>query len=297
MDKSQGELANLSTTFEDQQEKIRSLEVTVDSAYVEIGELQRQLIAKDESKEAQIQVESARAELQKEFDDSSRRWEMERDQLHSRMQDVNDAQTRTESGFTRREDNLKFEISDLRDRLDDAERRNHDLSDSIRTATRPLLRQIENLQATNSNQTASFDVIEKSLQNRLTELQEQLGVQQESDRTVRDTIGEMRAQQKILEMQKNEALDVRNQLQTQLQSKTVEIEQLKSTDSEMRFELETIRSEQQRQLENLKKEQHVLEHQLEKERSNAESEKSKRVQQERDNQGLFFTRAGYPAKF
>lgn len=291
MDKSQGELANLSTTFEDQQEKIRSLEVTVDSAYVEIGELQRQLIAKDESKEAQIQVESARAELQKEFDDSSRRWEMERDQLHSRMQDVNDAQTRTESGFTRREDNLKFEISDLRDRLDDAERRNHDLSDSIRTATRPLLRQIENLQATNSNQTASFDVIEKSLQNRLTELQEQLGVQQESDRTVRDTIGEMRAQQKILEMQKNEALDVRNQLQTQLQSKTVEIEQLKSTDSEMRFELETIRSEQQRQLENLKKEQHVLEHQLEKERSNAESEKSKRVQQERDNQGLFFTRA------
>ena len=50
-------------------------------------------------------------------------------------------------------------------------------------------------------------------------------------------------------------------------------------------------------LENLKKEQHVLEHQLEKERSNAESEKSKRVQQERDNQGLFFTRAGYPAKF
>mgnify|MGYP000461022355 CR=1 FL=1 len=77
----------------------------------------------------------------------------ERDQLHSRIQDLQDAQTRTETGFSRREDNLKFEISDLRARLDQSEKRNHELSDSIRTATRPLLRQIENLQATNSSQT------------------------------------------------------------------------------------------------------------------------------------------------
>ena len=170
-EKSAGDLANLSTSFDDQSEKIRSLEVTVDSAYNEIADLQRQLIAKEQNKEAAEKVESARNELKKEFDESARKWETERDALHSRIQDLQDAAGRQEASFTRREEHLKFEISDLRARLDEAERRNHELSDSIRTATRPLLRQIENLQATNSNQTASFDAIEKSLQKRLQEMQ------------------------------------------------------------------------------------------------------------------------------
>ena len=83
-----------------------------------------------------------------------------------------------------------------------------------------------------------------------------------------------------------EAVETRHSVQTQLNAKLAEIESLKSSDAEMRFELENLRSEQQRQLENLKKEQIVLEHQLEKEKSNSENEKSKRIQQERDNQGM-----------
>ena len=53
----------------------------------------------------------------------------------------------------------------------------------------------------------------------------------------------------------------------------------------MLFELDSLRTDQQKQIEQLKKEQAVLEHQLEKEKNNYENEKSKRVQQERDNQG------------
>ena len=68
-----------------------------------------------------------------------------------------------------------------------------------------------------------------------------------------------------------------------------EIEHLKCSEAEIRFELENIRADQQRQIENLKKEQIVLEHQLEKERATSENEKSKRIQQERDNQGTYST--------
>ena len=283
-EKSAGDLANLSTSFDDQTEKIRSLEVTVDSAYKEIADLQRQLIEKEQNKEAAEKVESARTELKREFDESARKWESERDGLHARIHDLQDAAARSEASFTRREEHLKFEITDLRARLDEAERRNHELSDSIRTATRPLLRQIENLQATNSNQAASFDAIEKSLQKRLQEMQEQLCLQQESDRSVRDTIGEMRAQRKILESQKNEAIQGRNEAESKLQKNVVELEEVKQSEAEIRFELDNLRNTQQRELDNLKKEQIVLEHQLEKEKSNAETEKSRRIQQERDNQ-------------
>ena len=283
-EKSAGDLANLSTSFDDQTEKIRSLEVTVDSAYKEIADLQRQLIEKEQNKEAAEKVESARTELKREFDESARKWESERDGLHARIHDLQDAAARSEASFTRREEHLKFEITDLRARLDEAERRNHELSDSIRTATRPLLRQIENLQATNSNQAASFDAIEKSLQKRLQEMQEQLCLQQESDRSVRDTIGEMRAQHKILESQKNEAIQGRNEAESKLQKNVVELEEVKQSEAEIRFELDNLRNTQQRELDNLKKEQIVLEHQLEKEKSNAETEKSRRIQQERDNQ-------------
>jgi chromosome segregation ATPase len=284
-EKSQGELANLSTTFDDSQEKIRSLEVTVDSAYKEIADLNKQLISKDQNKEASLKVEEARKELEKQLDEKVRSWELERDQLHGRIQDLQDAQMRVETNFNRREENLKFQVTDMQERLNDAEKRSHDLSQSIQSATRPLLRQIENLQATNSNQSATFDALEKNLQNRIDELQEQLVAQQESDRTIRDTIIEMRAQQKILDTQRSEALEIKNQLQNELKAKTDELDQLVNSDSDSRIQLESLRNENQVLTEQFKKDMAVLEHQLEKAKSTADTEKSKRIQQERDNQG------------
>jgi len=52
-------------------------------------------------------------------------------------------------------------------RLQDSELRNHELSDSITESTRPLLRQMENLQATHSAQAKTWEALEKSLTSRL----------------------------------------------------------------------------------------------------------------------------------
>lgn len=52
-------------------------------------------------------------------------------------------------------------------RLQAAETRNQELSQSVTSATRPLLRQIENLQATLGGQTASWEKLEKSISDRL----------------------------------------------------------------------------------------------------------------------------------
>ena len=98
---------NMSSNMEDGSEKIRSLESTLDSAYKEITELQKQIIEKDSNKETRQKLEEQKSQLEKEFEDSQRLWNQERDQLHSRIQDLQDAQGRLETQFVRKEENLK----------------------------------------------------------------------------------------------------------------------------------------------------------------------------------------------
>lgn len=59
--------------------------------------------------------------------------------------------------------------SPILQRLQEAETRNQELSHSVTSATRPLLRQIENLQATLGAQTASWEKLEKNISDRLGE--------------------------------------------------------------------------------------------------------------------------------
>ena len=54
-------------------------------------------------------------------------------------------------------------------RLQEAESRNQELSQGMTSATRPLLRQIENLQASLGGQTASWEKLEKNISDRLCE--------------------------------------------------------------------------------------------------------------------------------
>lgn len=57
----------------------------------------------------------------------------------------------------------------LLQRVQEAETRNQELNQSVTSATRPLLRQIENLQASLGGQTASWEKLEKNISDRLGE--------------------------------------------------------------------------------------------------------------------------------
>ena len=67
----------------------------------------------------------------------------------------------------RREEGLQEESKESQSRLQEAEARNEELASSIASATRPLLRQIESLQATYTTQQASAEKLERSLTQRL----------------------------------------------------------------------------------------------------------------------------------
>ena len=57
---------------------------------------------------------------------------------------------------------LRKEIGDLQQQLRESETRNNDLTQNISNTTRPLLRQIENLQVSHANQ---IDLLENSERN------------------------------------------------------------------------------------------------------------------------------------
>lgn len=62
---------------------------------------------------------------------------------------------------------LRKEIADLQQQLRESETRNNDLTQNISNATRPLLRQIENLQMSHSNQIELLENSERNLIERL----------------------------------------------------------------------------------------------------------------------------------
>lgn len=87
--------------------------------------------------------------------------------LYLQIEDLRVAMSRMEREHTRREDALHQEISDLLHKLELSDRRNDDLTDAVAAATKPLLRQIENLQSSHAVQTSSWDKLEKNLSDRL----------------------------------------------------------------------------------------------------------------------------------
>ena len=83
------------------------------------------------------------------------------------IEDLQITISRMEKEHSRREECLRQEITDLLQRLELSDKRNDDLTNTVSAATKPLLRQIENLQSSYSAQSESWEKLEKNLTDRL----------------------------------------------------------------------------------------------------------------------------------
>lgn len=84
----------------------------------------------------------------------------------------------------RKEEFLKHENNELLKRLEAAEARSEELSESVSMATKPLLRQLEQLQANLSHKSDSFMKQEKALSEKNIELQTKMENLIEMDRSL-----------------------------------------------------------------------------------------------------------------
>ncbi|XP_036415051.1 TATA element modulatory factor isoform X2 [Colossoma macropomum] len=277
VERQEKDLSKLQTELEELQEKNRSLQAALDSSYKELAELHKANATKaSEAQELALSREvQAKEELSLALEKAQEEARLQQEALANQVADLRLALQRAEQQQARKEDYLREEISELQQRLQEAETRNQELSQSVTSATRPLLRQIENLQATLGAQTASWEKLEKNISDRLAEAQAQLAVAVEKERSATEELHAIKAQLVSLESQNSILRQEKGRLQGQLDAERTRREKLEDDNSREHVELENLKGEYARALEEARKEKLLLTNQLEMEKMKVEQEKKK----------------------
>lgn len=132
----------------------------------------------------------------------------------------------------RREEFFKHENNELLKRLEAAEARSEELSESVSIATKPLLRQIEQLQANLLHKSNSFMKQEKVLSEKNIELQSKVENLIEMDRLLREENVNLKSKESHLESKLNLKEKERSKLQESHDTLKEENERLKEQNKE-----------------------------------------------------------------
>lgn len=273
------DLGRLQVDMDELEEKNRSIQAALDSAYKELTDLHKANAAKDsEAQEAALSHEiKAKEELSAALEKVQEEARQQQEALAIQVGDLRLALQRAEQAAARKEDYLRHEISELQQRLQEAENRNQELSQSVSSTTRPLLRQIENLQATLGSQTSSWEKLEKSLTDRLGESQTLLAAAVERERAATEELLANKMQVSSIESQNSLLRQENSRFLAQLESEKNRLRRLEDENNRFQVELENLKDEYVRTLEETRKEKTLLTSQLEMEKMKVEQERKKAV--------------------
>lgn len=279
VERQEKDLGRLQVDMSELEEKSRSTQAALDSAYRELTDLHKANAAKDsEVQEAALRREmKAKEELSGALEKAQEEARQQQETLALQVGDLRLALQRAEQAAARKEDYLRHEISELQQRLQEAENRNQELSQSVSSTTRPLLRQIENLQATLGSQTSSWETLEKNLSDRLGESQTLLAAAVERERAATEELLANKIQMSSVESQNALLRQENSRLQAQLESEKNKLRKLEDENSRYQVELENLKDEYVRTLEEARKEKTLLSSQLEMERMKVEQERKKTI--------------------
>ncbi|XP_014315520.1 TATA element modulatory factor isoform X2 [Myotis lucifugus] len=248
VERQEKDLGQLQVDMNELEEKNRSIQAALDSAYKELTDLHKANAAKaSEAQEAALSHEmKAKEELSA---------ALEKVQEEARQQ----------------QEALAIQ------RLQEAENRNQELSQSVSSTTRPLLRQIENLQATLGSQTSSWEKLEKNLSDRLGESQTLLAAAVERERAATEELLANKIQLSSMESQNSLLRQENSRFQAQLESEKNRLIKLEDEKNRYQVELENLKDDYVRTLEETRKEKTLLNSQLEMEKMKVEQERKKAI--------------------
>ncbi|XP_010985688.2 TATA element modulatory factor [Camelus dromedarius] len=279
VERQEKDLGRLQVDMNELEEKNRSIQAALDSAYKELTDLHKANAAKDsEAQEAALSREMrAKEELSAALEKAQEDARQQQETLAIQVGDLRLALQRAEQAAARKEDYLRHEISELQQRLQEAENRNQELSQSVSSTTRPLLRQIENLQATLGSQTSSWEKLEKNLSDRLGESQALLAAAVERERAATEELLANKIQVSSMESQNSLLRQENSRFQAQLESEKSRLRRLEDENNRYQVELENLKDEYVRTLEETRKEKMLLNSQLEMEKMKVEQERKKAI--------------------
>ncbi|XP_034544158.1 TATA element modulatory factor [Notolabrus celidotus] len=277
VERQEKELNRVQADSEELQEKNRSIQAALDSSYKELAELHKANASKaSEAEEAALSRQiQAKEQLSLTLEKAQDEARLQQEALADQVADLRVALQRAEQQQARKEDYLREEISELQQRLQEAETRNQELSQSVTSATRPLLRQIENLQASLGGQTASWEQLEQNISDRLVDAQAQLAVAVQKERSATEELMSIKSQLASLESQNSLLRQEKARTLAQLDGERNKREKIEDESSREHVELENLRGEHSRMMEDAKKEKLLLTNQLEMEKMKVEQEKKK----------------------
>ncbi|XP_008152379.2 TATA element modulatory factor isoform X2 [Eptesicus fuscus] len=279
VERQEKDLGQLQVDMNELEEKNRSIQAALDSAYKELTDLHKANAAKaSEAQEAALSHEmKAKEELSAALEKVQEETRQQQEALAIQVGDLRLALQRAEQAAARKEDYLRHEISELQQRLQEAENRNQELSQSVSSTTRPLLRQIENLQATLGSQTSSWEKLEKNLSDRLGESQTLLAAAVERERAATEELLANKIQLSSMESQNSLLRQENSRFQAQLESEKNRLRKLEDEKNRYQVELENLKDDYVRTLEETRKEKTLLNSQLEMEKMKVEQERKKAI--------------------
>ncbi|XP_075225991.1 uncharacterized protein LOC142327071 isoform X2 [Lycorma delicatula] len=218
-------------------------------------------------------VQTAEAGVRERLEDELEAAATQHDSLKATVHDLRDKLTQTEQEHLKRESELRQENLNLLRRLEAAELRAEEYSESVTTATRPLLRQIEALTSSSNTATASWEKQEKRLNQTINDLKSQLSSLSESERASREECSRLNNRSSTLESKLSSYQQEIESLNQKLTNLTSQNTSLREDSIRLNKELAGKKDELKRVEENSKKELAEKDQQLTSERAALDAEK------------------------
>uniref|UniRef100_A0A0P4VY12 TATA element modulatory factor 1 TATA binding domain-containing protein n=1 Tax=Scylla olivacea TaxID=85551 RepID=A0A0P4VY12_SCYOL len=259
--------------------KMTVLKSALDTAYREMAELKREVAACDA--QAQEQVLSAEVGVQRRLEatlaEAQEQARREQVALMAQVVELQEALSQCESQANRKERQLRADNAELQQRVAEAEARAEEMSGAVSAATRPLLRQMENLQATHSSQQASWESLETSLTQRLNETLTAAAASTEKERAMREQYAELAANTAALQTQVTNLRAENARLSSELNITTTKLESLSESRIKENIQIEALKTSFAEEIAEVKRERDSFEQQLEMEKTAVAAEKKKTI--------------------
>ncbi|KMQ96875.1 tata element modulatory factor [Lasius niger] len=253
--KQEKEILTLQEKLDNTVHKMEAYKKSLDAAKVELTETKETLLAMEE-------------ELKEAVDNAG-----ESCQLFAQVEDLKLKYRQAEEAHVKREEFLKHENSELLKRLEAAEARSEELSESVSIATKPLLRQLEQLQANLLHKSNSFMKQEKILSEKNIELQSKVENLIEMDRLLREENVNLKSKESHLESKLNLKEKEKAKLQELYDKLKEETEKLLEQNKQQQDAINILEQTHSDYVQELKREINALENKLAVEKAATDAER------------------------
>lgn len=196
------------------------------------------------------------------LEQEKRMTESQNEEIISQIEDLRSKLRHSDSEFSKKESLLRSENNELFKRLEDAESRNEELTQSMLETTKPLARQLENLQVMHNVKQANFAESEHNLLSKINDLQGRLQSAVENEKFMKDDCVAAKSKLSLLEAQLKTTIVESSMLRSQYEhEQTLKTMMEQDLISKIRHVEDTLKIERNI-VEDLKRENEILQENL-----------------------------------